>query len=339
MFWFDYYHIDGIRVDAVTSMIYLNYARNDGEYIPNEEGGDIDLRAIDFLKKLNSVILTNYAGCVTIAEESTAYPMITKPPYDGGLGFTFKWNMGFMHDTLKYMSMDHYFRQFNHDKITFSMYYAFSENYILAYSHDEVVHGKKSMLDKMFGDYWQKFASLRALYGFMFAHPGKKLTFMGSEYGQFIEWDYQKQLDWFLLDYPKHKEMQDYTKALNKFYLSQPAFYEVDDNWTGFNWLNVNDNSRSVIAFLRIAQSEKKKYVICAVNFTPVVYYDFVIGIPFEGELREVFNSDDISFGGSEVKNLPVIATDREGFANFEYSAKITLPPLSCVYFEFKPKK
>lgn len=339
MFWFDYYHIDGIRVDAVTSMIYLNYARNEGEYIPNEEGGDIDLRAVDFLKKLNSVVLTNYAGCITVAEESTAYPMITKPPYDGGLGFTFKWNMGFMHDTLKYMSMDHYFRQHNHDKITFSMYYAFSENYILAYSHDEVVHGKKSMVDKMFGDYWQKFASLRALYGFMFAHPGKKLTFMGSEFGHFIEWDYKKQLDWFLLDYPKHKEMQDYTKALNKFYVKCPAFYEVDDNWTGFKWLNVNDNGRSTIAFLRIANSDKKKYIICAVNFTPVVHYDFVIGIPFEGELIEVLNSDDIAFGGSGVKNLPKISTYKENFNEFEHSAKITMPPLSAVYFELKSKE
>ncbi len=339
MFWFDYYHVDGIRVDAVTSMLYLNYARSEGQYIPNEEGGNIDLYAVEFLKKLNSVVLTNYAGCITVAEESTSYPMITKPPYDGGLGFSFKWNMGFMHDTLKYMSMDHYFRQFNHNKITFSMYYAFSENFVLAYSHDEVVHGKKSMLDKMFGDYWQKFASLRALNGFMFAHPGKKLTFMGSEFGQFIEWDNKKQLDWFLLDYPMHAQMQQYARELNKFYKNCPAFYEVDDSWNGFRWLNVDDSQKSALSFLRIGakKSGKQKYVVCAVNFTPVVDYDFTIGIPFEGNLCELLNSDDMCFGGSGVKNLPEIPTLAESFGGFAHSARITLPPLAAVYFELIP--
>ncbi len=331
MFFMDKYHVDGLRVDAVTSMLYLNYAR-DGYFVPNEEGGNIDLNAVKFLKKVNSVVLTNYAGAMTIAEESTAYPMITKPPYDGGLGFTFKWNMGFMHDTLAYMEMDHYFRQFEHTKMSFSMYYAFTENYILAYSHDEVVHGKKSMIDKMFGDYWQKFAALRTLYAFMFAHPGKKLMFMGDEFAQFIEWDFKKQLDWFLLDYDSHAGMQRYVKKLNKIYRKKSALYEIDDSWDGFTWLNVDDRDRSVYAFMRNAGD---KHVVCIVNFTPVVREDYWVAMPAQGELKLLLNSDGQVYGGSGVESAKKCFTQKKGINGFEYSAVVTVPPLGALYYEF----
>ena len=339
MMFFDVYHIDGIRVDAVTSMLYLSYARKEGEYIPNRNGGDIDLDAVEFLKKLNSTILTRHPQAITIAEESTSYPMITRPPYDGGLGFTFKWNMGFMHDTLNYMSMDPYLRQFHHNKITFSMHYAFSENFILPYSHDEVVHGKRSMLDKMVGNYEQKFASLRTLLGFMYAHPGKKLMFMGSEFGQFIEWDYQKELDWFLLEYPQHKQMQTYVKALNNFYTGHAALYELDGGWEGFTWLNVDEDEKSALGFLRISGGAEPLHIVCAFNFTSVLREAFTVGLPMAGTLREVFSSDEISYGGQGFHNPTGIHTDNEGFAGLACSAKVALPPLSAVYFEYQPDK
>ena len=274
-----------------------------------------------------------------IAEESTSYPMITYPPYDGGLGFTFKWNMGFMHDTLKYMSMDPYFRQFHHNKMTFSMCYTFSENHILPYSHDEVVHGKKSMLDKMYGDYDQKFASLRTLFAFMYAHPGKKLMFMGSEFGQFIEWDYKKELDWFLLDYPLHKGMQEYVKALNHFYTSNPALFQIDDGWDGFRWLNVDEADKSALCFLRVSDRPREEYLVCAFNFTPVMYEAFTVGLPMKGTLTEVFNSDETDYGGNGIKNLPSIGAVNKAYAGLPYRAKIKLPPLSAAYFRFKPQK
>ncbi len=338
MFFFDIYHIDGIRVDAVSSMLYLNYARNQGEYVPNEDGGNIDKSAVAFLQKLNSVILTRHPDTITVAEESTAYPMITKPPYDGGLGFVFKWNMGFMHDTLKYMSMDHLFRKHHHDKITFSICYAFSENFILPYSHDEVVHGKRSLLDKMYGSYDEKFASLRVLLGFMYSHPGKKLLFMGDEFGQFIEWDYRKQLDWFLLEYEKHRQLQQYVKALNTFYTSCPAFYEIDDNGEGFTWLNVDNAMQSSLCFMRRASSRNQTYV-CAFNFTPVSVQQFVIGLPCKGTLQEKFNSDDVLFGGGGRPNNLTIATSLLEFAGQPYRAEIDLPPLSAIYFEYNEEE
>jgi len=332
MMLFDVYHADGIRVDAVTSMIYLDYARNEGEYVPNEYGGNIDLNAVAFLKKLNAVILTRYPGAVTIAEESTSYPKVTKPPYDGGLGFVFKWNMGYMHDTLEYMSMDPLFRRYHHNKMTFSMHYAFSENYILPYSHDEVVHGKKSLLNKMFGGYDEKFASLRMLLAYTFAHPGKKLMFMGSEFGQFIEWDYKKQLDWFLLDYERHSQMQTFVKELNAFYQSSPALYEVDDSWCGFAWLNANEAQKSAFGFIRYA-ADGKQSCVCVFNFTPVAAEGFVIGLPKPDGLRLVFASDEKRFGG-EQRAMPFVkAADRE-FAGHPYSAVLALPPLSAVFYE-----
>jgi 1,4-alpha-glucan branching enzyme len=336
---FDRYHVDGIRADAVSSMLYLDYGRRSGEWTPNRQGGNINLDAVEFLQKLNEAVLTGYPGAVTIAEESTAYPMVTYPPADGGLGFTFKWDMGFMHDTLDYMAADPYFRSGCHDKLTFSMMYAFSENFILAYSHDEVVHGKGSMVNKMFGGYDQKFASLRTLYGYQYAHPGKKLTFMGSEFAQFIEWDFQKPLDWMLLDYPKHKGMQSYVQELNRLYKSWPALYEIDKSWDGFTWLNVDDRQRSAVAFLRTARSGgKKKYLVCACNFTPVACEDFVIGLPFPGKLAEIFSSDEERFGGSGFRNGEIRSAD-EPFIGMAQSARITIPGMSTVYFSFEPSR
>lgn len=336
---FENYHIDGIRVDAVSSMLYLNYGRKDGEYTPNAEGGNINLAAVEFLRKLNTAVLSEYPGAITVAEESTAYPMVTMPPSLGGLGFSFKWDMGYMHDTLDYFATDPLFRSGKHDKLTFSMMYAFSENFILAYSHDEVVHGKKSMLDKMFGSYEQKFATLRSLYGYQFAHPGKKLCFMGSEFGQFIEWNYEQSLDWLLLDYPMHEKLQEYYRSLNKLYTSYPALYDCDKSWDGFKWLNVNDKDRSSIAFLRSARPENDSYLICACNFIPNVHRGFVIGLPESGVLREVLSSDDVRFGGSGLHNEKPIKSRSKPFCDLPYSAQIDLPPLSTVYFEYIPER
>lgn len=336
---FENYHIDGIRVDAVSSMLYLNYGRKDGEYTPNAEGGNINLAAVEFLRKLNTAVLSEYPGAITVAEESTAYPMVTMPPKVGGLGFSFKWDMGYMHDTLDYFSTDPLFRSGKHDKLTFSMMYAFSENFILAYSHDEVVHGKKSMLDKMFGSYEQKFATLRSLYGYQFAHPGKKLCFMGSEFGQFIEWNYEQSLDWLLLDYPMHEKLQEYYRSLNKLYTSYPALYDCDKSWDGFKWLNVNDKDRSSIAFLRSARPENDSYLICACNFIPNEHRGFVIGLPESGVLREVLSSDDVRFGGSGLHNEKPIKSRSKPFCDLPYSAQIDLPPLSTVYFEYIPER
>ena len=331
---FEEYHVDGIRVDAVSSMLYLDYGRRSGEWTPNKDGGNINLGAVDFLRKLNATILTRYAGAITIAEESTAFPLITAPPASGGLGFCFKWDMGFMHDTLDYMSMDPYFRSKNHNKLTFSMMYAFSENYVLAYSHDEVVHGKKSMLDKMAGDFEQKFHSLRALYGYQFAHPGKKLTFMGSEFGQVIEWNEKQQLDWLLLDYPMHDGLRAYCRELNKLYKKTPALYMNDRGWDGFEWLNVNDADRSSIAFLRKDPADDS-YLVCVCNFTPVQYDNFVIGLPAPGTLKEILSSDEERFGGRGVRNEALIRSDKEGFWELPCSAKLTLPAMSTLYFRY----
>ena len=334
----DVFHIDGIRVDAVSSMLYLNYGRRDGDFTPNEEGGTTNLHALRFLRRMNAAVLSNYPGTVTVAEESTAFPLITAPPDVGGVGFCLKWDMGFMHDTIDYMSLDPYFRSANHNKLTFSMMYAFSENYVLAYSHDEVVHGKCSMINKMSGDYEQKFASLRALYGYQFGHPGKKLTFMGSEFGQFIEWNYHQGLDWLLLAYPKHEQLRQYMRALNLLYTSTPALYAVDRSWDGFKWLNVDDAGRSSIAFLRMSE-EDDSYVAVVSNFTPVKYENFVIGLPRPGTLHEILNSDEERFGGSGVRNKPLVHARREGFLDMDYSARITLPPMSTVFFRYRPRK
>lgn len=324
------YHIDGLRVDAVSSMLYLGYGRGKN-FKRNRLGGDTDLGAVALLRRVNALVRA--LGGVTVAEESSAYPRVTAPETDGGLGFTFKWDMGFMHDTLDYFSLDPLFRRGSHNKLTFSMMYAFSERFILAFSHDEVVHGKKSMLDKMSGEYDEKFANLRALYGYQYAHPGKKLGFMGGEFGQFIEWDYEKQLDWFLLSYPRHGEMQRFVRELNRFYLAHPAMYARDSGWDGFTWLNVDDRDRSSIAFLR---TDGKQNVVCVFNFTPNVWKDFRIGLPAPGRLRLLLSSDEFRFGGTGMKVKKALAAKAAPFPGFPCSAALDLPPLSAQYFSFR---
>ncbi|MCD7792062.1 MAG: 1,4-alpha-glucan branching protein GlgB [Oscillospiraceae bacterium] len=323
------YHIDGIRMDAISSMLYLSYARDD--YVPNSLGGDIDLGAVDLLRLINTRL--HALGVITVAEESTAYPKVTESAERGGLGFTFKWDMGFMHDTLDYMALDPYFRGGSHNKLSFSMMYAFSERYILPFSHDEVVHGKKSMLDKMYGDYDRKFASLRALYAFQFAHPGKKLTFMGSDFGQFIEWNYKRELDWFLLQYPRHDEMRRFFRKINQFYCAHPAMWAADCGWEGFKWLNVDDADRSCVAFMRIAPEGER--IVCAFNFTPKVW-ELQIGLPSRGRLQLRINSDEPNFGGTGAKVKKWTAARAEPFLDHPCSALLTLPPLGAVYYEFK---
>ncbi len=341
VFFMDKYHVDGIRVDAVSSMLYLDFGRENGEHALNQYGGNIDLDAVEFLRKLNATLLTLFPGAMTIAEESSAYPLVTKPPEIGGLGFTFKWDMGYMHDTLEYFSMDPIYRKDNHDKITFSMMYAYSENYILPYSHDEVVHGKGSIIDKMAGDYWQKFATLRALYGFMYAHPGKKMMFMGDEFAQFIEWSEKKQLDWFLLEYDSHFNMQSYVRRLGRYYKRNRALYEVDDKWDGFTWLDVDNRNWSTLAFMRNSaeRAGKVRRLVAVFNFTPVVRYNYVIGMPMAGTLKEIINSDDLQFGGSGVRGISdgrsTHTFHEQGPMNLPFSASVTLPPLAAVYYEF----
>jgi 1,4-alpha-glucan branching enzyme len=331
---FDKYHIDGIRVDAVSSMLYLDYGR-DGDFIPNQDGGNIDYEAVGFIQQLNETILVEFPGSFTAAEESTDFPLVTRPPYDGGLGFTFKWNMGFMHDTIDYMRIDPYFRNGSHEKLTFSMYYAFSENFILAYSHDEVVHGKASMIEKMYGRYGEKFASLRTLYAFMFAHPGKKLMFMGDEFAQFIEWNYKKQLDWNLLDYDAHKGVQTFVGDLNACYRRCDAFFGDDDNWDGFTWLNVEDRKNSVFAFLRSSGTSK---VVCVFNFTPVKREGYYVALPEAGTLSLLLNSDDRVYGGEGAPVEKRIHSKQIYLNGFENGAGMVLPPQSALYYSFTPQ-
>ncbi len=336
IFWFEMYHIDGIRVDAVSAMLYLDFCREEGNSAKNVFGGTYNLQAIDFLKKLNATVHTLYKGCLMIAEESSSFPKVTGDVNDGGLGFDYKWNMGYMNDTLKYFSLDSLYRKHHHQLITFPMMYAANEHYILPYSHDECVHGKKSMVDKMSGDYWQKFANLRALYGFMFAHPGKKLMFMGNEFAHFAEWDEKHELDWFLLEYDSHRCMQSYVRDLNKFYRRNRNFYELEESWDGFIWLNADDKDNSAAAFMRVSKPRggKIKRTVCIFNFTPVVRYDYRIGIPIKGRLKEALNSDSIKYGGSGVSTGDV-ETDNIHINGFDHSVSLILPPLAAVYYDF----
>ena len=335
MFWIEKFHMDGLRVDAVASMLYLDYNRQN-EWRPNIHGGRENLEAIDFLRLLNENILTDHPDVMMIAEESTAWPMVTKPGYDGGLGFNFKWNMGWMNDMLCYCSADPFFRKDMHDKITFSFMYAFSENYILPLSHDEVVHGKCSLIGKMPPPYENQFGGLRALYGYMAAHPGKKMLFMGGEFAQFSEWAYQRGLDWMLLDYPAHKQMQTYVKALNHFYLETPQLWEQDTDWRGFEWISHEDNRNNIIAFRRIAKDGSD--IVVVVNFSPEEQPEYRIGVPFAGTYEEIFSSDRPEFGGSGMENGKLKSDSKKPMHGQDQSISIKIPRFGVLFFKGKPR-
>ena len=337
VFWHDMYHIDGLRVDAVSSMLYLDYGRKPGEWFPNVHGSNKNLDAVAFLQKLNLAVFKYFPHTMMIAEESTAWPMVTKPPQDGGLGFNFKWNMGWMNDMLEYITIDPLFRKDVHNKLTFSFYYAFSENFVLPISHDEVVHGKKSLLGKMPGEYEMQFAGLRAFLGYMMTHPGKKLTFMGTEFGQYKEWDYADSLDWHLLEgYPQHKKLHDYVKALNKFYIDTPALWEIDYSWDGFNWISDSDNTQNIIAFIRTNKDDER--LIALVNFAPVRRDGYRIGVPEAGIYKEIFNSDAVEFGGEGILN-GCVKTEKMDMHGFKQSISLTVPPMSTICFKLQSDK
>ena len=333
LFWFDKYHIDGLRIDAVASMLYLDYSRNDGEWIPNEKGGRENLDAIDFLRKLNEAIYTNFPDVQTFAEESTAWPMVSRPAYAGGLGFGMKWNMGWMHDVLGYFSIDPIFRKYHQDKLTFSLIYAFNENFLLSLSHDEVVHGKGSIFSKMPGDEWQKFANLRLLYGFMFTHPGKKLLFMGNEFGQKNEWHHDSEIQWELLKDPMHIGIKNYLIDLNKIYKSEKALFENDFEYLGFEWIDRGDYEKSILCYIRKAtKGTSTIFAIC--NFTPVIRENYKVGLPFEGSWEKLLNGDDKKYGGSGYVNIKKITAEKIPYHGRPFSANITLPPLGILIFK-----
>lgn len=328
VFWFKEYHIDGMRVDAVANMLYLNYGKKSDIHIKNKYGGDEKLEAVEFLKKLNEAVFKYVDNPMVIAEDSSTWPNLTSPTYLGGIGFNYKWNMGWMNDMLKYMEQDPLYRKYNHNKITFSLYYAFSENFILPLSHDEVVHGKKSLLNKMPGDYWQKFANLRVFLGYMMAHPGKKLLFMGGEFGQFIEWNFKQGLDWLLLNYPAHKKMQDYVRSLNMLYKKESSFYQLDHTYEGFEWIDHSNYEKSIISFIRKGK-DKENYLIFICNFTPIVYYDYRVGVPELISYKEIFNSDNEKFGGSGQTNEEILSAEDKNWNNQKYNIMLKIPPLA----------
>ncbi len=336
IFWTDKYHLDGLRVDAVASMLYLDYARHEGEWIPNKYGGKENLEAIDFLKKVNESVYKYHPGAMMIAEESTAWPGVSRPTYLGGLGFGFKWNMGWMHDTLEYMCKEPVFRKFHHSNLTFSLLYAFSENFILPLSHDEVVHGKRSLLDKMPGDIWQKFANLRLLLGFMYGHPGKKHLFMGGEFGQWIEWDYNRSLDWHLLEYDSHRKLQQFVRDLNRIYQSEPALYEVDFHYSGFEWIDFRDAEGSIISFMRKGK-HPNDILIFVLNFTPVPRVRYKVGVPFLAFYREILNSDSEVYFGSNLGNGGGLRAENTPCHQWPYTLNLTLPPLSVLILKPEP--
>lgn len=335
-FWLDKYHIDGLRVDAVSSMLYLDYGRENGEWAPNINGGNENLEAIDFLRNLNMLIHNDFPSAVMVAEESTAWPMVTKYPDVGGLGFNFKWNMGWMNDALRYFSMDGLSRKYNHNLLTFSFFYAFSENFILPISHDEVVHGKCSLIGKMPGEYEEKFSGMRSFLGYMMAHPGKKLTFMGTEFAQFIEWKYDQGLDWLLLDYDMHKKMQTYVKELNSIYKKTPALWQIDYGWEGFAWCVSDDNDNSVIAFRRIDANGEE--IICVSNLTPVERNGYSFGVEKSGTYEVILNSDSEKFGGKGGGTKTKVTSKKVPLHGYEHSITVNLAGFSTVYFKYKKK-
>jgi 1,4-alpha-glucan branching enzyme len=329
MFWLKKYHIDGLRVDAVASMLYLDYSRKPGEWIPNIYGGNENLEAISFLRRANELV-HQVPGAVTIAEESTAFAGVSRPTYLNGLGFTMKWNMGWMHDMLHYFSRDPIFRKYHQNDITFSMVYAFTENFVLPISHDEVVYGKRNLLDKMPGDEWQRFANARAFLSYMYGHPGKKLLFMGVEFGQTHEWNSEAQLEWWLLDHDVHRKFQTFCEALNGLYQREPALYEVDFHWAGFEWIDFHDAENSVVSFVRRARN-RNDFLVFACNFTPTPHLKYRIGLPEAGGYREIFNSDAAMFGGSNLGNGGWVEAVAKPSHGKEASAELVLPPLGVV--------
>lgn len=334
-FWAEQYHIDGIRVDAVSSMLYRDYSRNDGEWVPNEYGGNGNLEAVDFLKKLNKIMGTEFPNFMMVAEESTAWPLVTAPPENDGLGFNYKWNMGWMNDTLRYMGMDPYFRKDNHSLLTFMMMYAYSENYILPLSHDEVVHGKGSMLNKMFGEYDEKFAAYRTLLGYYMTMPGKKMLFMGGEFGQMLEWRYDDQLEWNVLEIDKHKRLHQYVKDLNHFYMENKALWELDTSWDGFRWVNEADSENSVLSYIRRGRHAADNVVVVA-NFTPVERPIYKIGVPLAGEYEVVFHSSAVKYGGNKRITKKVYKTKNMQFSDMMYTIEVAIDGNSVMFLKKK---
>jgi 1,4-alpha-glucan branching enzyme len=332
LYWLREFHIDGLRVDAVASMLYLDYAREQGEWIPNRFGGRENLEAIDFLKRFNELVHQE-PGAISIAEESTAWPGVSRPVYTGGLGFTMKWNMGWMHDMFQYFEKDSVFRKYHQQLITFSMLYAFTENFVLPVSHDEVVYGKRSLIYKMPGDEWQRFANTRAFLAYMFAHPGKKLLFMGTELGQTSEWNHDAQLEWRLLQYPFHYKLQTMVKELNWLYRREAALFEVDDSYHGFEWIDLQDSESSIITFIRFARN-REDFIVFACNFTPVPREGYRIGVPKAGVYRELFNTDSELFGGANLGNAGAVWAEEIGFHGRPASLNVTIPPLAVVAFK-----
>ncbi|GHO42528.1 1,4-alpha-glucan branching enzyme GlgB [Ktedonospora formicarum] len=339
LFWLSEYHIDGLRVDAVASMLYLDYMRPEGQWITNQYGGREHLEAVDFLRQFNEAVYKHVPGAITIAEESTSWPLVSRPTYVGGLGFSFKWNMGWMHDMLEYAHLDPIHRRYHHNNITFALMYAYSENFILPFSHDEVVHLKGSMLTKMPGDLWQRFANLRALYGFMWGHPGKKLLFMGGEFGQWHEWNYKESLDWHLLDAPSdphHIQLQDFVRDLNTLYQREPAFSSRDYEGEGFSWIDCHDSDNSVISFMRRGHRDEETLIFIS-NFTPVPRYGYRVGVPHPGEYYEIINSDDLRYGGSGIINDQPMPSAPRFWQSCPHSILLTLPPLSTIVLKWRP--
>jgi 1,4-alpha-glucan branching enzyme len=333
LYWLREYHADGLRVDAVASMLYLDYARRNGEWIPNEYGGRENLEAIDFIKALNETVYANHPGVMMIAEESTDWPAVSRPAYLGGLGFGFKWDMGWMHDTLDYFTKDPIYRRYHHRDVTFGFLYAWTENFILPLSHDEVVHGKRSMLSKMPGDRWRQFANLRALYAYMWARPGKKMLFMGGEFGQWREWNHDESLDWNLLEQPEHRQLQSLVRELNRIYRAEPALWEADADPEGFHFVDADNADDNVIAFIRVAPASRRR-MLCVCNFAPVVRRGYRVGAPSAGECREILNTDSEFFGGSNIGNGGVLRTDSIPHHGLNHSLELTLPPLAALWIE-----